>query len=83
MAFMRKQAVIEALDINTIAPDDAEKRITAGVKKYATNEVNFAEAQHTFENRQRQGRLPASLVVRCGSALGATRLRWPMLCRSR
>ena len=44
MAFMRKQAVIEALDINTITPDDAEKRITAGVKKYATNEVNFAAA---------------------------------------
>jgi len=44
MAFMRKQAVVEALDINTITPDDAEKRITAGVKKYATNEANFAAA---------------------------------------
>ncbi|MBI5247062.1 MAG: hypothetical protein HY923_07760 [Elusimicrobia bacterium] len=44
MAFMRKQAVVEALDINTITPDDAEKRITAGVKKYATNEANFASA---------------------------------------
>lgn len=44
MAFMRKQAVVEAVDINTITPDDAEKRITAGVKKYATNEANFAAA---------------------------------------
>ena len=52
-------------------------------RRQSSTEVNFAEAQHTFENCQRQGRLPASLVVRCGSALGATRLRWPMLCRSR
>jgi len=44
MAFMRKQAVVEATDINTISPDEAEKRITAGVKKYATNEANFAKA---------------------------------------
>lgn len=44
MAFMRKQAVVEAVDINTVSPDDAEKRITAGVKKYATNEANFAAA---------------------------------------
>jgi len=44
MAFMRKQAVIEATDINTISPEEAEKRITAGVKKYATNEANFAKA---------------------------------------
>jgi hypothetical protein len=44
MAFMRKQAVVEAIDINTITPQDAEKRITAGVKKYATNEANYAKA---------------------------------------
>ncbi len=44
MAFMRKQAVIEATDINTLPPDEVEKRITAGVKKYATNEANFAQA---------------------------------------
>jgi len=44
MAFMRKQAVVEATDINTISPEEAEKRITAGVKKYATNEANFAKA---------------------------------------
>jgi|CXWL01.1.fsa_nt_gi hypothetical protein len=44
MAFMRKQAVIEAIDLNTITPEDAEQRITAGVKKYATNEANFASA---------------------------------------
>lgn len=44
MAFMRKQAVVEAVDLNTITPEDAEKRITAGVKKYATNEANYAAA---------------------------------------
>lgn len=44
MAFMRKAAVVEATDLNAITPDDAEKRITAGVKKYATNEANFAKA---------------------------------------
>jgi hypothetical protein len=41
---MRKQAVVEATDINSISPDEAEKRITAGVKKYATNEANYAKA---------------------------------------
>lgn len=44
MAFMRKQAVVEAVDLNTITPEDAERRITAGVKKYATNEANYAKA---------------------------------------
>lgn len=44
MAFMRKQAVVEATDLNTITPQEAETRITAGVKKYATNEANFAKA---------------------------------------
>ena len=44
MAFMRKQAVVEATDLNTISPDEAEKRIIAGVKKYATNEANFSRA---------------------------------------
>ena len=44
MAFMRKQAVVEAVDVNTLTPDDTEKRITAGVKKYATNEANYAAA---------------------------------------
>jgi len=44
MAFMRKQAVVEAADLNTLAPEETEKRITAGVKKYATNEANYAKA---------------------------------------
>ena len=44
MAFMRKQAVVEATDLNTITPQDAETRISAGVKKYATNEANYAKA---------------------------------------
>ena len=44
MAFMRKQAVVEATDLNGITPQDAETRITAGVKKYATNEENYAKA---------------------------------------
>ena len=44
MAFMRKQSVVEAVDVNTLTPDDTEKRITAGVKKYATNEANYAAA---------------------------------------
>lgn len=44
MAFMRKQATVEAVDLNSITPKDAETRIIAGVKKYATNEANFAKA---------------------------------------
>jgi hypothetical protein len=44
MAFKRKETVIEATDLNTISPEEAEKRIIAGVKKYATNEANFAKA---------------------------------------
>ena len=44
MAFMRKQAVIEATDLNTITPQDTETRIAAGVKKYATNEATYAKA---------------------------------------
>ncbi|MBI5208528.1 MAG: hypothetical protein HY927_00980 [Elusimicrobia bacterium] len=44
MAFKRKEAVVEAVDLNTITPEDAEKRIIAGVKKYATNEANWTKA---------------------------------------
>jgi hypothetical protein len=44
MAFKRKETVIEATDLNTISADEAEKRIIAGVKKYATNEANFSAA---------------------------------------
>ncbi|MBI3554166.1 MAG: hypothetical protein HY077_16840 [Elusimicrobia bacterium] len=44
MAFKRKETVIEAIDLNTITPEDGEKRITAGVKKYATNEANWSNA---------------------------------------
>jgi len=44
MAFKRKETVIEATDLNTISADEAEKRIISGVKKYATNEANFAKA---------------------------------------
>ncbi len=44
MAFKRKENVIEAIDLNTITPEDAESRIIAGVKKYATNEPNWSKA---------------------------------------
>jgi hypothetical protein len=44
MAFKRKETTIEATDLDTISADEAEKRIIAGVKKYATNEANFAKA---------------------------------------
>ncbi|MEK7232406.1 MAG: hypothetical protein AAB268_01210 [Elusimicrobiota bacterium] len=44
MAFMRKQSVVEAVDVSTLTAEEAEKRITAGVKKYATNEANYAVA---------------------------------------
>ncbi len=44
MAFKRKETVIEATDLNTITPEDAESRIIAGVKKYATNEPNWSKA---------------------------------------
>ncbi|MBI4676991.1 MAG: hypothetical protein HY748_05355 [Elusimicrobia bacterium] len=44
MAFKRKEAVVEAVDLNSITPQDAEKRIILGVKKYATNEANWSRA---------------------------------------
>src|SRR5882672_5722136 len=44
MAFKRKETVIEAIDLNGIAPDEAQSRIIAGVKKYATNEANWSAA---------------------------------------
>ncbi len=44
MAFKRKETVIEATDLNAITPEDAEKRIIGGVKKYATNEPNWSAA---------------------------------------
>src|SRR2546428_89493 len=44
MAFKRKETVIEAIDLNTITPEDAERRIIDGVKKYATNEQNWSKA---------------------------------------
>ncbi len=44
MAFKRKETVIEAIDLNGITPEDAEKRIIGGVKKYATNEANWSSA---------------------------------------
>ena len=44
MAFKRKETVIEAADLNAVSPEDAEKSIIVGVKKYATNEANFAKA---------------------------------------
>ena len=44
MAFKRRETVIEAVDLNGISPEDAEKRIISGVKKYATNEGNWAAA---------------------------------------
>lgn len=44
MAFKRKETVVEAVDLNGIAPEQAEKNIIAGVKKYATNEANWSKA---------------------------------------
>src|SRR5687768_2725300 len=44
MAFKRKETVIEAVDLNAISPDEAERKIIAGVKKYATNEANYSKA---------------------------------------
>ena len=44
MAFKRKETTVEATDLNTISADEAQTRIIAGVKKYATNEGNFASA---------------------------------------
>lgn len=44
MAFKRKETVVEATDLNSIPADEAEKKIIAGVKKYATNEANWAKA---------------------------------------
>ncbi len=44
MAFKRKETVIEATDLNVISPEEAESKIIAGVKKYATHEANFSKA---------------------------------------
>ena len=44
MAFKRKESTVEAVDLNGISAQEAEKRIIAGVKKYATNEANYAKA---------------------------------------
>ncbi|MEK7381944.1 MAG: hypothetical protein AAB262_01495 [Elusimicrobiota bacterium] len=44
MAFMRKQAIVEAADLGALTPEEIETRITAGVKKYATHETNYAKA---------------------------------------
>ncbi len=44
MAFKRRETTVEAVDINTVTPKDAEKGIIAGVRKYATNEANWSSA---------------------------------------
>ncbi|MBI5883177.1 MAG: hypothetical protein HZB91_08740 [Elusimicrobia bacterium] len=44
MAFKRKETTVEAVDLSTITPEDAQTRIIAGVKKYATNEANWSKA---------------------------------------
>jgi hypothetical protein len=44
MAFKRKETVVEASDLNTITAAEAERRIIAGVRKYATNEANWSKA---------------------------------------
>lgn len=44
MAFKRKELVIEATDLSTISPEETERRIIAGVKKYSTNEANWSGA---------------------------------------
>ncbi len=44
MAFKRRETVMEAVDLNAITPEEAERRIIAGVKKYATNEANWSKA---------------------------------------
>ena len=44
MAFKRRETTVEAVDINTVTPHDAEKGIIAGVRKYATNEANWSAA---------------------------------------
>ncbi|MBI5629691.1 MAG: hypothetical protein HY921_02270 [Elusimicrobia bacterium] len=44
MAFKRRETVIEAVDLNAISPDETEKKIIAGVRKYATNEANWSKA---------------------------------------
>lgn len=44
MAFKRKETVIEAVDLNTLAPEDVERRVIAGVKRYATHESNYSKA---------------------------------------
>ena len=44
MAFMRKEAVVEATDLTALSPEEAERKIIAGVKKYANNEANYSAA---------------------------------------
>jgi hypothetical protein len=45
MAFKRKETVIDAMDLNSITPEEAQRRIIAGVKKYATSEPNWSKAE--------------------------------------
>lgn len=52
-------------------------------RRQSSTEVNFAEAQHTFGGSPPRVQILASLVVRCGSAREATRLRWPRPGQSR
>lgn len=44
MAFKRKETVVSAADLNVVTPQDAEKGIINGVKKYATHEANWSKA---------------------------------------
>jgi hypothetical protein len=44
MAFKRKETVVEATDLETITAAEAERRIIAGVRKYATHEANWSKA---------------------------------------
>ena len=44
MAFKRSEAVVEAVALETLSAGEVERRIIAGVRKYATNQANWTKA---------------------------------------
>ena len=44
MAFKRTETAVVAADLSTLTAQDVERRIIAGVRKYATNQENWAKA---------------------------------------
>jgi tellurite resistance protein len=44
MAFKRSETAVVATDLNSLTPSEVEKRIIEGVRRYATNQTNWSQA---------------------------------------